>query len=307
MGSYQAFINPGDIPAGYKYKCIERSQLEHKIPIYLDTDDSGLAGSNSTELKRQDDKDIVLDITKFLGGVKTVFTMEAVEEDCQDVLETLCQRAGMNSIGLQLVRLSDLLFHLVDDIPFVSVAEAEFVKERFLYEKGLACAWHESETESHHCSQAYAKRWTYILLAFSNDIFKVAMVDDGKHAPLGSLNMKDGDDIDNVWDVVEEPRMIRPHDKNSIFASSDIRYRETEEDNKSQSIFTTTGTDLASSAAVSNVGSEVEFESAQEQASSLTPAGSQASLVSSTVDSKKGALLQTIRNQRTSSRMVAKF
>ena len=303
--TYQAFINPGDIPSGYKYTCMERSQQKHKIPIYVEKNESGLTGSNCPEFRRKDDKDIVVDIQKFLGGVKTVFTMEDVEDDCQDVLETLCKRAGMNSIGVRLVRLPDLLFHLIDEIPFASVAEAEFDKERFIYEKGLSCAWHESETDSHHCSEAYVKRWTYTLLAFTNDKFNVDLADDGRHAPRGSLNIDDDDgDLDLVWDVDNEPR-IKPHDKNSIFASSDIRYRETMEDNESQSIFTTT--DLMSSAAMSNVGSEVELEPVKGQSPALTPASSQVSLTSSIGECKKGALLQNIRNQRSSSRMVAKF
>jgi len=317
LGSYQAFIQPGNIPPGYKYKCIERSQLKHKIPIYAEVTDSGLNGNNCNELKRPDDGQIVTDLKKFLDGAKNVFTLgEEMTEDCQDVLDTLCKRAGMKTMGLKLLPLASLMFHLVDGIPHLSVAESEFEKERYLYEKDLSCAWHESETDSQHCSEAYVKRWMYTLLAFTNDQFNVRPVDDGRHAPKGSLTVtiysSDNDEAD--WGDIEETNELRiyPHDKNSIFASSDIRYRDVMEDNGSQSIFTTT--DLMSSAAVSNAGSEVELEPCQDahcqSSPAMTPAGSQVSLVSmvsSASETRRGTLLQNIRNQRTSSRMVAKF
>ena len=87
----QFFPAPGKIPSGYKWSCMETSEVHHKIPLYPDTPstDKTLTGA---ELVYTDDEDILDGIQSFLEGCGTVFCMPENEEDCRGVLEALTNR-----------------------------------------------------------------------------------------------------------------------------------------------------------------------------------------------------------------------
>merc|ERR1712058_116969 len=49
-------------------------------------------------------------------------------------------------------------------------------KERFLYNSGLCCLWHEDNTDTVHCSESLVKRWTYTILHFTSDKFETEII-----------------------------------------------------------------------------------------------------------------------------------
>ena len=87
----QFFPAPGRIPSGYKWSCMETSEVHHKIPLYPDTPspDKTLTG---TELVYTEDGDILEGIRSFLDDSGTVFCMPENEEDCRGVLDALTKR-----------------------------------------------------------------------------------------------------------------------------------------------------------------------------------------------------------------------
>ena len=49
-----------------------------------------------------------------------------------------------------------------DFIPFASVAEREFEKEKFLYYPGMKCSWHHEMTDTCNCSSTRVRSYIYI-------------------------------------------------------------------------------------------------------------------------------------------------
>ena len=126
----QFFPDPGKIPSGYKYSCMETSDIHHKIPLYpdlLQDKDKTLTGTEFISEYPSDD-DILAGIRSFLGGCRTVFCMENNEEDCQGVLDSLATRSKLPPLDLQLLHLPDLLHQLAGPrmLPHVILAIGEF-------------------------------------------------------------------------------------------------------------------------------------------------------------------------------------
>ena len=99
------------IPSGYKYSCMETSDVHHKIPLYpdlLQDKDKTLTGTEFIS-EYPSDEDILAGIRSFLGGCRTVFCMENNEEDCQGVLDCLATRSKLPPLELELLHLPDLL------------------------------------------------------------------------------------------------------------------------------------------------------------------------------------------------------
>ena len=69
-------------------------------------------------------------------------------------------------------------------IPFESVAEREFEKERFIYQKNMNCAWHEEVTDTSHCSSARVRSWVYSLLAVCCPKYQIALLPASHEPPL---------------------------------------------------------------------------------------------------------------------------
>ena len=126
----QFFPDPGKIPSGYKYSCMETSDIHHKIPLYpdlLQDKDKTLTGTEFIS-EYPSDEDILAGIRSFLGGCRTVFCMENNEEDCQGVLDCLATRSKLPPLELELLHLPDLLHQLAGPrmLPHVILATGEF-------------------------------------------------------------------------------------------------------------------------------------------------------------------------------------
>ena len=87
----QFFPAPGRIPSGYKWSCMETSEVHHKIPLYPDTPSPNKTLTGA-ELVYTEDQDILEGIRSFLEDSGTVFCMPENEEDCRGVLDALTKR-----------------------------------------------------------------------------------------------------------------------------------------------------------------------------------------------------------------------
>ena len=87
----QFFPDPGRIPSGYKWSCMETSEVHHKIPLYPDTPSPNKTLTGA-ELVYTEDQDILEGIRSFLEDSGTVFCMPENEEDCRGVLDALTKR-----------------------------------------------------------------------------------------------------------------------------------------------------------------------------------------------------------------------
>ena len=206
LGEFQAFPEPGKIPSGYRYKCMENSDLHHKIPLYPEkkpkSEDPNSTLTEELELEYTSDEDIMSELTKILGGSDLVFCMPDNIDDCKDVIDVLTNRSKLPQLKLKYVLLLDLVPCLAKPrIPNTFIASQEIEKQRFMYNKEMLCAYHDAETDTNKCSQAFVKSWCFTILTFTNDLFNVPKVD-GKHFPKGlGIDVEVNND---AWEVEEE-------------------------------------------------------------------------------------------------------
>lgn len=321
----QFFPKPGTIPAGYKYRCMETSELSHKIPMEVPSKDKDLEKTlTGADFVYMSDEVIISSVKKFLKGTEAVFCTEDLEESVQGVLDCITGRSGQPRMKLNILNLHELLHTLAGPgmVPSLTMAQLEFERERFQYHRGLSCEWHEEATDTNKCSLSFVHRWAFTILGFTNKKLGVDKVD-GQHVPLGTLTSEEEKEIAaNAWDDVEESefssrgnfsrKVTSTHGstwgKEGSFASEDIRYRSNEPE-----VGKATSSMSALSLSVKDNAEERDFDSEYE----LPPSGSRSvssyslrssppgSPRSSIVSGKgRGALLQSIKNDR-KSRMVA--
>ena len=205
----QFFPRPGKIPAGYRYSCMERSDLSHKIPLEapLPLKDNNDLEKTLTEATfvYTSDQTIIGSVKNFLKGVNIVFCMPDIENDVQGVLDCITSRSGQPQMKLNILELPELLHTLAgtEMIPTPTMAQLEFERERFQYHQGLGCDWHEEATDTNKCSLSFVHRWAYTVLAFTSARFGIDRID-GQHVPLGTLQEEEEGPADDAWDDVEE-------------------------------------------------------------------------------------------------------
>jgi len=233
---FQAFIEPGTIPVGYKRLCFERAERGHKIPVYLDMEQPGADGSSGLEYT---DPDTVLaQLERLMGSAdcRALFTMPDHIEQAGDVLAVLASRAGKIAAPAPLLlSLPTLLARLhrpiqqarpLSSLTLTHLAEAELERQRFQFVPLQKCCWHE-ERETEDCSRAWVRRWAFSVLDICCGLHGVIPVS-GKHLPTRLPSQTGIED----WQSEPEPvlenstRASRAARAAGPFASEDIRYRE---------------------------------------------------------------------------------
>jgi len=308
IDTYQAFPRPGKIPPGYKYACIETSEQKHRIPLDYEPGPRNPDETYTADFTYTEDSKIIKDIMEMLEGTRYIFTMPDIEDRCKGVLRQMTTRSSLEDLGIQILHLNELLYRLMGDeyIPGPLVAMAQYERERFLYNSGLCCPWHEDNTDTVHCSESLVKRWTYTILHFTNNKFETDIVDE-KHVPRGTQNQEiEASHV--IWETTNERKRIREfkYGENG-FPSSDIRYRDqsyTEDEDEVTSV-----TDTMANSSISHI-SDLDSESGMITTPGMSsttgsiPASSRSS-VSSLSGSKQGnQMLAALRSQR-NSRMAA--
>ena len=144
--------------------------------------------------KYTEDGEILGQMMDILNGENFLFTLPEFETEIAGVLETLKKRSGRELSSLNILSLPLLLFELANKpgseaqeqeclMPFESVAEREFEKEKFLYYPDMNCAWHEKTTDTCHCSSARVKSWIYTVLDASCHRYNIDLLP-VQHYPL---------------------------------------------------------------------------------------------------------------------------
>jgi len=323
LDTIQFFPKPGKIPDGYKYSCMEKSDLSHKIPLEAPLKDGTDLERTLTEAKftYTSDQVIISSIKKFLNGTETVFCMPEIDDNVQGVLDSITSRSGQPRMKVTVLELPELLFILAghDMIPTPTMAQLEFERERFQYHQDLGCDWHEEETDTNKCSLSFVHRWAFTVLGFTNIRFDVDKVE-GQHVPFGTLKEKEEGLAEDAWDDVEESASEYQSSKSNYssirtkgstwgkegsFASEDIRYKDSDKDMRG-------ATCSMSGLSVKDIMEAKDFDSEYD----LPPSGSSVcsfSVKSSPPDSARssinggagrGALLNKLKDNR-KSRIVA--
>merc|ERR1719369_1046718 len=183
------------------------------------------------QFKYTDDKTLFLDINNFMADTKCVFTMPEKIAQCNGIIKTIADRSNVPSLDLKILPLPQLLVRLANRsdegtiLPSANIAEIELEKERFLYQGGVNCLWHEAMTDTMKCSSATVWRWCFTVLDICCQHYKISLVH-GKHVPKG-LNADKV--VVQEWDMGgngsnrQGKYAVR---KPGEFVSQDIRYKE---------------------------------------------------------------------------------
>jgi len=227
---YQAFTVPGKIPLGYKRLCLENSQEGHKIPLEIDTIE------DVHEFKQTQDVKILQDISDFLSGTELLFCMPEKIAQCEGVLRTIAHRSNLSSPAIVILSLPELLVRLANKsqegitLPSANVAELELERERFLYQAGLSCPWHENLTDTNTCSSATVWRWCFTVLDLCCQHYKIPLVS-GRHIPKAVETEPCGQGWSMVGQGSSGLNNTSRQNRNIVrrpggFASEDVRFRE---------------------------------------------------------------------------------
>ena len=236
MKVYQSFTVPGEIPIGYKRLCMESSKDGHKIPLEIDIEQLNMKTEKFTEFKQRSDLQILQDIVEFLSGDEIVFCMPERTAQCEGVLRTISNRSKLILPKIKILSLPELLFRLSNSskegtvLPTSNMAEIELEKERFLYQAGLSCSWHETMTDTNTCTSATVWRWCFTVLDLCCQHYDIALLS-GKHVP----NSVDAQKVGQGWNTGEQGKsgwnIASRQVRNTVrqpgrFVSEDIRFKE---------------------------------------------------------------------------------
>jgi len=182
---YHELIHPGPLPLGYRADCIYNASKTHKIPL-------DMAGAN------QDYSSILAGITSFIGRtpsgqVPPVYILPKFRFQTQRVVNWLKEKANRVSDTLSnLFSLPCLLFHMARVgkeipgcvyVPTEHLAEVQLDRDVFLYTVGMACAWHQEQDETVHCSAALVRRWAFIFCHICCPRHELELLP-GRHRPF---------------------------------------------------------------------------------------------------------------------------
>lgn len=197
---YHAFIRPGTVPLGYKRACLENSAKKHKIPLELVSEADGDT-TGSEHGKYTEDGEILDQMMNILNGEHFLFSLPEFEKEITGVLEVLKKRSGRELSSVNILSLPLLMFELANKprsegseaqkqegfIPFESVAEREFEKEKFLYYPGMNCSWHDEMTDTCNCSSTRVRSYVYTLLDVCCHRYNIHLFPVTHYPPLPAL------------------------------------------------------------------------------------------------------------------------
>jgi len=229
---FHAFPEAGPIPLGYKRECMDNIKKVHKIPY--DKGAIKVHGEDDVECNHSTNTQILKDISEHLTGTeKIVFCMPERLAQCEGVLRTLCDRSSLKMPVDKFLPLPELLFMLANSskegnrVPSAGVAEGLLDSEKFLFNSGLSCNWHEVMTDTNTCTSATARRLCYSVLDLCCQFYRLPLIP-GKHIPTT---------VDSLPLVGKEWSMPRLGVRNTVarrqgdFAAEDVRLRDENKNN----------------------------------------------------------------------------
>ncbi|XP_057301629.1 protein maelstrom homolog [Hydractinia symbiolongicarpus] len=178
--SWHKFINPGQIPLGYRYKAQQFSEENHKIPV------EGLAGPGDTYTKVFDE------LHHFLSGgtrlIPPIFAKASETEKTEKCIKWLAQNAGRPNNLKRIYELEGLILDLdayLRKQPQNFNASKQIATDLisstiFDWDAGTRCKWHE-ENESKFCALGNVKRYCFCVANYFCEHFNVDVTEN--HLP----------------------------------------------------------------------------------------------------------------------------
>ncbi len=179
---WHSFLNPGEIPFGYRAECLRIARKTHNIP--LDTE----------ELYTKSDADICRDIMQIIADIcyvpdqpQPVFCMDEERSTVRSVLELLFKRAGQKYPNPPVYSLEEMMLamdHAVKKLKFIKdqkkglkveppvssdhVLNLEVMKNVLLSgdfdASATVCPFHDEADNFEHCTLGKVRRRAYIIM-----------------------------------------------------------------------------------------------------------------------------------------------
>ena len=171
-GDFHAFLEPGDIPCGYRSECMAKGRKTHNIPI--DADDEFY-----TEDRTVFDQLLAL-INR--SSVEVVFCLEEEMEDVKDVLELMFEKRT-NHQAPQVFALEELMYLMDESLRRAYRAQGNYKDKKNMFFKNKefankhvhaeterfkfqvpSCTFHEETGRVEYCCQAIMRQRAFILM-----------------------------------------------------------------------------------------------------------------------------------------------
>ncbi|XP_053561569.1 protein maelstrom homolog [Bombina bombina] len=169
MGSFHEFIDPGDLPHGFRYHCQAGSSSTHQIPI------SGfeLSNSNYHSLFRE----LCGFVCPAPGMWSPVFCKEDVFSRNTWCLQWLADKAGMEN-HFELQNVEDLIITFykqkLNEEPSLSSVCRLLDAVQWDFASNTRCKWHE-ENDMWCCAVATCKKVTYCISKALSSVYGVSL------------------------------------------------------------------------------------------------------------------------------------
>nr|SIP63002.1 Maelstrom Spermatogenic Transposon Silencer [Latimeria menadoensis] len=158
LEAFHRFIDPGEIPRGFRYHCQAASDATHKIPIA------------SFELADGDYQKLFRDLCNFIrpspGVWPPVYVKSSETFKVSWCLKWLSGKAGMANVSLKVCDLEELLVklykHKLDEEPSRSRVRRMLDVFVWDYASNTRCRWHE-ENDIVLCALAVCKKHAYCI------------------------------------------------------------------------------------------------------------------------------------------------
>ncbi|XP_039961078.1 protein maelstrom 1 [Bactrocera tryoni] len=182
--TYHSFINPGSEMYGLQYEAQHHSENTHKLPLPPNAKgerDLGLVYNNILDFIRDPET----------GEYPPIYTHRDSIPVVKSVLEFLKSDVSARDVVFDTYSIQYLLYILKDTVMQLNgsdkqissyITDADFERDFFEYQTGIACAYHEEIDKSKYCTQSCVVRWGYM---FSDSLCGEVAVDliPGRHVP----------------------------------------------------------------------------------------------------------------------------
>jgi len=227
---WHGFLQPGDIPMGYRSECIAKARKTHNIPL----DDENLFVHS--------DEDVVEDLNNILCKkdslqIKPVFCLAKEKSEIELVLKMLYQRGNKGEkddmVLPKIYNIEDLMIVLQQSLKkvlprctsaarenvenfvrsFNSASAAEYKFETAYFDGVPACPFHEECYRPQHCSLAIVRTRVFVLIDLLCDVLQIEMRK-GTHLPerqfFESIDMVIQEREDSYRDVARTSAEVIP-------------------------------------------------------------------------------------------------
>uniref|UniRef100_T1IXH4 HMG box domain-containing protein n=1 Tax=Strigamia maritima TaxID=126957 RepID=T1IXH4_STRMM len=229
---YQMFIDPGKIPSGYRFNCIEKSELSHGIPI-----ENFKKASNDYE-------EILNDLNLFTKNCNVVYTLPDdllvldYTEQTVSCLNWLKKSAGLeDENNFQVYNVLDLLkciLEIANDKEVDETVRSYFSSTTYDYQPKMGCKFHDSADKNRYCALALARKCGYILSDKLGDLYNIESIP-GKHFPFvednsvviksGNFKIPENHSFDRKKPAEKKEKglnMIKTTGKSSVFQPDSV-------------------------------------------------------------------------------------